>query len=86
MKIFMTNGSLMKVECIAECSRNTFDLHSAIIGLENPVLGILRVAGLHGFYCRHNKMHEEVPYYFVIEPRINTRQLRLNPLNINNMY
>ena len=53
MKIFMTNGSLMKVECIAECSRNTFDLHSAIIGLGNPVLDILRVAGLHGFYCRH---------------------------------
>ena len=26
-KILMTNGSLMKVESIAECSWNTFDLH-----------------------------------------------------------
>ena len=37
-KILKTNGSLMKVESIAECSRafcNTFDLHQAIIGLEN---------------------------------------------------
>ena len=34
-----TNGSLMKVESVAECSLgafcNTFDLHKAIIGLEN---------------------------------------------------
>ena len=36
--VLKTNGTLMKVECIAECSFgafcNTFDLHSAIIGLE----------------------------------------------------
>ena len=32
----MTNGSLMKVESIAECSFcNTFDLHYAIISLKN---------------------------------------------------
>ena len=31
----MTNGSLMKVESIAECS--TFNLHSVIIGLENQL-------------------------------------------------
>ena len=32
----MTNGSLMKVVSIAECSPcNTFDLHYGIIGLEN---------------------------------------------------
>ena len=41
-KILMTNGSLMKVESIAECSlgafSNTFDLHEAIIGLENQSL------------------------------------------------
>ena len=47
-KIFkMTNGSLMKVEsiaecCIAECSlgafHNTFDLHLAIISLEDKSL------------------------------------------------
>ena len=37
-KVFKTNGSLMKVENIAECSLrafcNTFDLHQVIIGLE----------------------------------------------------
>ena len=42
-KIFIQNGSIMKVESIAECSPyaplraffNTFDLHLAIIGIEN---------------------------------------------------
>ena len=38
-KILMTNGSLMKVESIAECSPRSilqyFDLHLAIIGIEN---------------------------------------------------
>ena len=40
------NGSLMKVESIAECSPfcNTFDLHKEIIGLKNQVLAFLRVA------------------------------------------
>ena len=41
-KVFNTNGSLMKVESIAECSLgafcNTFDLHKAIIGCENKFL------------------------------------------------
>ena len=41
-KVLKTNGSLMKVECIAECSLgafcNTFDLHEAIIGLGNQFL------------------------------------------------
>ena len=40
--VFKTNGSLMKVESIAECSLgaffNTFDLHQAVIGLENKCL------------------------------------------------
>ena len=39
IKILTTNGSLMKVESIAECSLgafcNTFDLHLAMIGLKN---------------------------------------------------
>ena len=43
-KVLKTNGSLMKVESIAECSLgafcNTFDLHQAIIGLENPLFGL----------------------------------------------
>ena len=35
-KVLKTNGSLMKVESIAFC--NTFNLHKAIIGLENQCL------------------------------------------------
>ena len=34
--ILMTNGSLMKVESIAECC-NTFDLHQVIISREGPL-------------------------------------------------
>ena len=41
-KVFKTNGSLMKIESIAECSFGAFcitsDLHQAIIGLENQFL------------------------------------------------
>ena len=40
--LIMTDGSLMKVVSIAECSLgafcNTFDLHETIIGLENQFL------------------------------------------------
>ena len=40
-RILMTNGSLMKVESIGECSPwnilNAFDLHQAIIDLENQI-------------------------------------------------
>ena len=43
--VLKTNGSLMKVESIAECSLgafcNTFDLHLAIIRLENHFLVFL---------------------------------------------
>ena len=57
-----TNGSLMKVESIAECSKgafcNTFDLHQAIIGLEKQFLvfflsGCLRQVLLHSNYPWH---------------------------------
>ena len=51
----------MKVKSIAECSPwnsgplgafcNTFELHKAIIGLENQFVVFLRVAFLHRFYC-----------------------------------
>ena len=41
-KVLKTDGSLMKVESIAECPLgafcNTFDLHYAIIGLENQYI------------------------------------------------
>ena len=53
--ILMTNGSLMKVNSVAECPLgafcNAFDLHLVIIGLENHFLVFLRVAVLHRFYC-----------------------------------
>ena len=60
----MTNCSLLKVETVAECPHgafcNTFDLHSALIGLENQFVVFLRVAVLHRFYCtvkpHHNLM------------------------------
>ena len=39
IKVLKTNGSLMKVESIAECSLgafcNNFDVHYAVISLEN---------------------------------------------------
>ena len=49
----MTNGSLMKVESIAECILQYFwpDLHLAKIGLENQFLVFLRVTVLDRFYC-----------------------------------
>ena len=41
-KVLKTDGSLMQVQSIAECSLgafcNTFDLHYATIGLENQSL------------------------------------------------
>ena len=33
--VLKTNGSLMKVKSIAECSCNTFDLYYGIIGLDS---------------------------------------------------
>ena len=56
--ISMTNGSLMKVKSIAECSKGSilqyFDLHLAIIGLETQFSVVLKVAVLHWFYCMWN--------------------------------
>ena len=42
----MTNGSLMKVESIAECSEHSDTLLTCIKRLENQL-----VAVLHRFYC-----------------------------------
>ena len=51
----MTNGSLIKVGSIAECTDwsilQSFDLHQATIGLVNQFSVFLRVAVLHRFYC-----------------------------------
>ena len=48
----MTNGSLMKVKSIVEWAFcNTFDLHQAIIGLENKFFVFLRATVLDRFYC-----------------------------------
>ena len=54
--IFMKNGSLMKIESIAECSPrgafcNTFDPHEAIIGLENQFLVSVLSGRLRQIYC-----------------------------------
>ena len=49
-KIFMTNGSLMKVEIIVECSFcNTFDLHLAIIVLKTKLWSFLEWLFYTGF-------------------------------------
>ena len=54
-KILKTGGSLFQDKSIAECSTgafcNTFDLHLAIISLENIFLGLFCVAALDRFYC-----------------------------------
>ena len=55
----MTNGSLMKVESIAECSKGSIlqffwpAFLKMIIGIENQFSVFLRVAVLHRFYCTH---------------------------------
>ena len=58
-KVLNTNGSLMKVKSIAECSLgafcNSFDLHLAINGLDNQFLvfflsGCLRQVLLYSFF------------------------------------
>ena len=53
-KILMINGSLKKVESIAECSSNgafcnNFDLHKAIIGIEIHFLVFFLSGRLTGF-------------------------------------
>ena len=54
-KILKTYGSLMKVESIAECSFcNTFDLHLAIIGLENQFFGIFESGRFRQVLLYHN--------------------------------
>ena len=56
----MKNDSLMKVKVLQNAPLgdaplgafcNTFDLHLAIIGLENQFSVFLRVAILHRFFC-----------------------------------
>ena len=60
----MTNGSLMKVKSIAECSpwsilqyfwptlSDNCGLENQIVGLENQIVVFSRVAALHRFYCK----------------------------------
>ena len=49
-KVLKPCGCLMQIESIAAFC-NTFDLHKAIAGLENPFLIFLRVAASGRFYC-----------------------------------
>ena len=66
-KILMTNGRLMKVESISECSLplgafcNTFDLHEVIICHETQFLVVLRVVVLDRFYCIVNPILLRMP-------------------------
>ena len=46
---------------IAFC--NTFDLHSAIIRLENQFVVFLRVLVLHRFYCKWLLAYRKVNFY-----------------------
>ena len=56
----MENGSLLKVESIAECLKafcNTFDLHLAIMGIENQFFCVLvecplKTVPMWYFFCR----------------------------------
>ena len=61
-QVLKTDGSLMQVESIAECSLgaffNTFDLHLAIVGLENQfwsslLSGRLRQVLLYTLYSNY---------------------------------
>ena len=50
----MTNGSLMKVQSIAECSKGSIlQCFRPALGLENQFLVHLRLAVLHRFYCSY---------------------------------
>ena len=67
----MTNGSLMKVKSIAECC-NTFDLHKAIIGLENQfpvflrVLQVLTYSDFQFNYVIHEEQYYLVRFFLVV--------------------
>ena len=70
-KISMTNGSLMKVESIAECSHwsilQYFWPALSVIGIENQFLVFLRVAVLDRFYCKSiTRGDEETHYWFTM--------------------
>ena len=61
----MTNGSLMKVESIAECStwsilQYFWPALSDKFSLENQFLAFLRMAVLHRFYCAKNIKQDKV--------------------------
>ena len=75
----MTNGSIIKVESFAAFGAfcNTFDLHYAIIGLENQFVVYMRVVVLHRFYCiflsfqydavRINQIYEQAKWSIMAE-------------------
>ena len=52
--VLFTNGSLIKVEDIAECSKGSilqiFNLHLVVIGLEKQFLVFLRITVVHRLY------------------------------------
>ena len=50
-KVDDTRASHVSWQLVAGAFCNTFDLHKAIVGLENQFLVVLRMAVLHMFYC-----------------------------------
>ena len=52
-------GSLMHIKNTAEFC-NTFDMHYAIIGLENLFLSSFRVVAYDGFYCINKRCNKQI--------------------------
>ena len=75
-KVFKTNGSLMKVESISECSPafyNSFDLHLAIIGLENQFWSSFLVAAKRQVLLVHFRDIDRCQIRFYVSMSSSTR-------------
>ena len=85
-KVLKTNGSLMKVKSIAECSLgafcNTFHLHQAIISLENQFWSSFWVATQDRFYCT-GKSGWTIVYTVRLQAITEKKTIIIFSLNIN---
>ena len=67
---------------------NTFDLHYAIVGLENQFVVFLRVAVLHRFYCSGKRIYQRwansyLPYLYTSSrytPSVSSQLVKLHIL------
>ena len=73
--ILMTKGSFIKVENIAECSLNTFDLHLAIVSLENQCLVCFESGRFTQVLLETNWLEH---LYFRIEPIVKYSSIRIS--------